>query len=107
MPWQETPPMLERHHFAHDLDSGQWTMTELCTRYGISRNTGYKWAVRYRAHGVAGLHDQSRAPRSSTHQTPPDIVTLILTGAHALSLRGAPYPQAPPEPGPPTRLALA
>jgi hypothetical protein len=42
MPWQETNPMLERHHFAHDLESGQWTMTELCARYGISRNTGYK-----------------------------------------------------------------
>jgi hypothetical protein len=34
--------MLERHHFAHDLESGQRTMTELCARFGISRNTGYK-----------------------------------------------------------------
>lgn len=30
MPWQETDPMFERHHFAQDLASGQWTMTELC-----------------------------------------------------------------------------
>ena len=28
MPWQETDPMFERHHFAQDLASGQWTMTE-------------------------------------------------------------------------------
>ena len=48
MPWHETNPMLERHHFVHDLESGQWTMTELCERYGISRNTGYKWLQRYR-----------------------------------------------------------
>jgi len=47
MPWQETDPMFERHHFAQDLASGQWTMTELCTRYGISRNTGYKWRERF------------------------------------------------------------
>jgi transposase-like protein len=61
MPWQETHPMLERHHFAHDLESGQWTMTELCERYGISRNTGYKWSHRYRQHGVQGPHDHTRA----------------------------------------------
>jgi hypothetical protein len=32
MPWKETNPVLERHHFAQDLASGQWTMTELCVR---------------------------------------------------------------------------
>ena len=52
MPWQETDPMFERHHFAQDLASGQWTMTELCVRYGISRNTGYKWRERFLALGV-------------------------------------------------------
>lgn len=78
MPWQETNPMLERHHFAHDLASGDWTMTELCTRYGISRNTGYKWMERYHQLGVGGLRDQSRAPRASPNQTPADIVALIL-----------------------------
>ena len=62
MPWQETDPMFERHHFAQDLVSGLWTMTELCTRYGISRNTGYKWRERFLALGVAGLAAHSRAP---------------------------------------------
>jgi transposase InsO family protein len=78
MPWKETNPVLERHHFAHDLESGQWTMTELCLRYGISRNTGYKWLDRYRHEGPHGLLDRSRTPRSIPHQTPPDVVALIL-----------------------------
>jgi transposase InsO family protein len=78
MPWQETDPVLERHHFAQDLDSGQWTMTELCLRYGISRNTGYKWCDRYQQDGPRGLEDRSRAPRSCPHQTPAAIVELIL-----------------------------
>jgi transposase InsO family protein len=78
MPWQETDPVLERHHFAQDLDSGQWTMTELCLRYGISRNTGYKWLDRYRQSGPRGLYDHSRAPRSCPHETPADVVELIL-----------------------------
>ena len=48
MPWQETNPVLERKHLAQDCASGAWTMTELCTRYGISRNTGYyKWLERF------------------------------------------------------------
>jgi hypothetical protein len=61
MPWQETDRMFERHHFAQDLASGQWTMTELCSRYGRSRNTGYKWRERFRSLGVRGLEEHSRA----------------------------------------------
>ena len=106
MPWQETNPMLERHHFAHDLDSGQWTMTELCTRYGISRNTGYKWLERYRQLGVGGLRDQSRTPRSSPHQTPADVVALILQehtrfGWGATRSSSASRRAIPAGPGPP------
>jgi putative transposase len=78
MPWKETFPVLERHHFAQDALSGQWSMTELCARYGISRNTGYKWLLRYQLDGPLGLEDHSRAPRSCPHQTAPDIVALIL-----------------------------
>jgi len=78
MPWQETTPMRERQHFVQDVDSGQWSMAELCLRYGISRNTGYKWLERYRHLGAAGLLDQSRAPKSSPTATPPDVVARIL-----------------------------
>lgn len=70
--------MFERHHFAQDLVSGRWTMTELCARYGISRNAAYKWLARYRAHGVRGLIEQSRAPLSSPFETHEDIVQRIL-----------------------------
>lgn len=78
MPWKETNPVLERHHFAQDLASGQWTMTELCRRYGISRNSGYKWRDRYEEEGLRGLLDRSRAPRSCPHQTSTDLVALVL-----------------------------
>ena len=78
MPWKETNPVLERHHFAQDLASGDWTMTELCARYGISRTTGYLWGDRVAQHGPRGLLDRSRAPRSCPHETPADVVALIL-----------------------------
>jgi hypothetical protein len=48
MPSQETDPMFERHHFAQDLASGQWTMSELCARYGIR--------VQYRARTLHRPH---------------------------------------------------
>jgi putative transposase len=78
MSWQETNPVLERHHFAHDLASGHWSMTALCDRDGISRNTGYKWLHRYEQEGPRGRLDRSRAPRSSPNETPAAVVALIL-----------------------------
>ena len=71
MPWPETDPMFRRLHFAQDLPSGRWTMTELCTRYGISRNTDYKWRDRLLSLGVRGLEEHSRVPlhrRMSHHR---------------------------------------
>jgi transposase InsO family protein len=38
------------------------SMSELCASLGVSRKTGYKWLLRYRAQGAAGLHELSRAP---------------------------------------------
>ena len=78
MPWLETNPMLERRHFIQDFVSGHWTMTELCVRYGVSRTTGYKWVHRYQQSGASGLREHSRAPRSCPHETPQELVELIL-----------------------------
>ena len=78
MPWKETNPVLERRHFVQDYESGHWTMTELCIRYGISRTTGYKWLDRYVQSGPRGLEDHSRAPHTCPHETPQELVELIL-----------------------------
>ena len=78
MPWLETSPVLEQQRFVKDVESGHWTMSELCVRYGISRITGYKWLDRYRQSGVGGLQDHSRAPRSCPHETPRDVIDLVL-----------------------------
>ena len=59
----ETNVVKERLAFVHDLESGHWSMTELCERYGVTRPTGYKWLARHQAGGGAGLADRSRAPQ--------------------------------------------
>ena len=60
----ETNVVKERLAFVRDLESGHWSMTELCERYGITRPTGYKWEARHLAGGGAGLADRSRAPQT-------------------------------------------
>lgn len=70
--------MNERRRFMGDYASGQWTMTELCERYGISRKTGYARVERVRREGEAGLEDRSRAPRGCPHRTGEAVEELIV-----------------------------
>jgi putative transposase len=62
MPWKETCPMDQRVAFIGDWLRDEWSISDLCQRYGISRKTGYKWLDRYEAAGVGGLVERSRAP---------------------------------------------
>jgi len=78
MPWSETSPMDQKRLFIKDYMRGQFAMTELCVRYGISRKTGYKWIGRFDESGAAGLVDQSRRPRRSPAATPRELVGPIL-----------------------------
>lgn len=78
MPWEETTRMTQRVRFIRDLDSCLYTMTELCGRYGISRQTGYKWSQRYVEEGVEGLEDRSRAPKSCSHGTSQEVSDQLL-----------------------------
>ena len=73
--------MRERERFVTDHASGQWSVSELCERYGVSCQTGYKWLERFAESGSQGLEDRSRAPRSCPHRTSAKIVRLILEEA--------------------------
>jgi putative transposase len=53
-------------------------MTELCTRFGISRKTGYKWLGRYVQEGLSGLQERPRIPRHCPHRIAPDIAVVLL-----------------------------
>ena len=73
----ETNALAERLRFVGDYESGQWTMSELCERFGISRPTGYKWIGRSRDPG-GSLEELSRAPHRCPHRTAARIEALIL-----------------------------
>ena len=78
MPWSQTSPMDQRIQFIADYLREGLSMSELCTLYGVSRKTGYKWIDRYVRHGPAGLEEESRKPRVSPNQTPDELVPAIL-----------------------------
>lgn len=66
MPWNRTDVLEERFRFIEEWNSEDWSLTELCDYFGVTRKTGYKWLERYELGGLEGLRDQSRAP----HQHP-------------------------------------
>ena len=74
----ETNATEQRQSFVLDYESGQWSMSELCERYGVTRPTGYKWVERIQEKGEAGLAERSRAPRGCPHKTPWQIEKRIL-----------------------------
>ena len=74
----ETNVVKERLAFIHDLESGHWSMSELCERYGVSRPTGYKWLARHHAGGGAGLDDRTRAPHRCPHRTSDALEAVII-----------------------------
>ena len=78
MPWKKTEPMIEKERFVLLAQSGRYTISELCTDFGISRKTGHKYLERYKADGRSGLHERSRRPNSCPHTTTEAIKKLIL-----------------------------
>ena len=62
MPWREVCPMEEKALFVAAVLADEASMTELCESFGVSRKTGYKWLLRYRAQGLEGLNELPRAP---------------------------------------------
>ncbi len=78
MPWQNESPMEQKQRFVSLLTSDRFTMVELSESFGISRKTGHKWKARYEAHGMGGLEDWSRAPKTVTSRTEEAVERLIV-----------------------------
>jgi transposase-like protein len=53
MPFRESSPVEERTGLFREYETGAFSVTELCERYGISRETFYVWKRR-RESGEAG-----------------------------------------------------
>ena len=70
--------MEEKLKFVFEYQQRERTMTELCERYGIARETGYVWLRRYQAIGLEGLREKSRAAERHSNQTAAEIEQMVL-----------------------------
>ncbi len=70
--------MEEKLRFIFEYEQGERSMTELCERYGIARETGYVWLRRHHEQGAAGLVERSRAALRHPNQTPEGVERRIV-----------------------------
>jgi transposase InsO family protein len=71
--------MEERMKFIHEWRREEgWSFAELCRRYGVSRNTGYKWLDRYESEGMAGLADRARAALEHPNQVSQRVADAVI-----------------------------
>jgi transposase InsO family protein len=77
MPFREISAMEQRVAMLREYDTGVFSVSDLCERYRISRETFYQWKRRR----DAGLEDwfrpRSTAPGHCPHETDPEVVAAI------------------------------
>ena len=64
MSWKSSI-MEQRIEFVRLASVEGQAFSEACSRFGVSRKTGYKWMARFKAEGESGLADRSRRPKKS------------------------------------------
>jgi transposase InsO family protein len=88
MPWREVSIMNERREFVRLAMQPGVNRRELCRRFGVHPDTGYKWLSRWAA-GEAGLADRSRRPYTSPERTDAALEARILAVRDAHPVWGA------------------
>jgi transposase InsO family protein len=78
MAWQARSIVSQREEFVALASASGACVSMLCERFGISRQTGYKWLRRARALGMSALHDFSRRPHTSPGKSSDAIEQLII-----------------------------
>jgi transposase InsO family protein len=78
MPWEEVSVMSQRREFVSLALAEGANISELCRRFGISRDTAYRCINRFKQMGEAGLEDGSRRPHTSPFRTSGAMEGLVL-----------------------------
>ena len=69
MPWNKVTQMEELNRFVILAQTDQFTLTDLCEQFGISRKTGHKHLARYAKSGMKGLAPRSHRPHQFPQRT--------------------------------------
>ena len=80
MPFRETCPMEERIALLRDYETGVFTVSDLCRRYAISRETFYVWKRRRESgEEERWFEDRSHAVASCPHATVCHVADRIIS----------------------------
>ena len=79
MPFTETCRMEERIRMLCDYDTGNWSVSELCRRYGVCRDTFYEWRRRRALGESTWFMDRSHAPAQCPHATAADVRDAVVS----------------------------
>jgi len=88
MPWREVSAVDQRREFVALAMQPGVNRRDLCRRFGISAQTGYKWIRRWAA-GDAELADRSRRPLTSPSRSDEQIEACVLAVRDAHPAWGA------------------
>lgn len=88
MPWREVSVMGERREFVRLAMQEEANRRDLCRRFGIHPDTGYKWLARWTS-GDRELADRSRRPHSSPWRSEAAMEDRVLTVRDAHPAWGA------------------
>jgi len=69
MPFKETCRMEERVRMLLEYDTGNWSVSDLCRRYDVCRDTFYAWRERREREAAEWFMDRSHAPLHCPHRT--------------------------------------
>lgn len=78
MPFEETCRMEQRIRMLSDYETGNWSVSELCRRYGICRDTFYEWRERKVSGDQEWFRDRSHAPLHCPQTTDEAIAEKVI-----------------------------
>lgn len=78
MPFAETCRMEQRVLMLAEWDTGAFSVSELCRRYGVSRDVFYHWRARRDGGAADWFEDGSHAPLRCPHRTPEEVAERVV-----------------------------
>ena len=88
MPFRETGRMEERVRMLLEYESGNWSVSEICRRYGVCRDTFYEWRKRRETGDLAWFKDRSHAPLQCWQTTDGAIVEQVIAARRRFPYMG-------------------
>jgi transposase InsO family protein len=78
MPFKETSRMEERIRMFLEYESGNWSVSELCRRHGVCRDTFYEWRKRRESGDPGWFQDRSHTPQRCWQTTDGAIAEQVI-----------------------------